>query len=58
MMQKESLEMSKVVTNLILCSMTGIVVGGESTVDFSGELLWRELAKLARCDPPLDVLIL
>jgi hypothetical protein len=38
-MQKESLKMSKVVTNLILCSMTGIVVGDELLIKLSGELL-------------------
>jgi hypothetical protein len=58
MMQKDSLEMSKVVTNLILRSMTEMVDGGESTVNFFGKLLQRGSVKLARCEPPLDVMIL
>jgi hypothetical protein len=47
---------------LTLRLMEGSVVliadGDEQIFTDSGELLWRESAKLARCGPPLDVLLL
>jgi hypothetical protein len=47
---------------LTLRLMEGSVVliadGDEQNFMDSGELLWRESAKLARCGPPLDVLLL
>jgi hypothetical protein len=58
MMQEKTPGMHLLTRSLMVCSTTDNLVGDESTVEFSGELLQKGTTKSSQLGPLLDALIL